>query len=78
VNQSQGGPYPDDLTLLDPWDRKLRSGELRPGPVVNRIEGGDVPAFLAWPKTRYFSEPAMCTVPNDAGCEPVPRKRDGG
>lgn len=50
--------YPDDPTLLDEWDHKLRRGELPPGPVVNRIEGGDVPGFLAWPKTRYFSEPA--------------------
>ncbi|MFV2066440.1 MAG: hypothetical protein ACC645_05630, partial [Pirellulales bacterium] len=51
--------YPDDSTKLDEWDRKLRSGELAPGPVVKRIEGGDVLGILAWPKTRYFSEPAM-------------------
>lgn len=51
--------YPNDSTELDPWDRKLRSGKLAPGPVVKRVEGGDVPGILAWPKTRYFSEPAM-------------------
>jgi hypothetical protein len=50
--------YPDDPTQLDSWDRKLRSGELPLGPVVNRIEGGDVLAFLAWQKTRYYSQPA--------------------
>lgn len=50
--------YPDDSTQLDSWDRKLRSGELRPGPVVKRIEGGDVLSFLAWQKTWYYSEPA--------------------
>src|SRR3990167_6187778 len=50
--------YPDDPTLLDPWDRKLRSGELPQGPVVKRIEGGDVLSFLAWQKTRYYSQPA--------------------
>ncbi len=51
--------YPDDTTQLDAWERKMRSGQLPTGPVVKRIEGGDVPAFLAWPKTRYFSQPAM-------------------
>lgn len=43
---------------LDACDRKLRSGELQSGPVVKQIEGGDVLGFLAWPKTRYSSEPA--------------------
>ena len=43
---------------LGAWDRKVRSGELQPGPVVKRIEGGDVLGFLPWPKTRYSSEPA--------------------
>jgi hypothetical protein len=50
--------YPDDPTLLDEWDRKLQRGELRPGPVVKRIEGGDVPLLLAWSNTRHYSEPA--------------------
>jgi hypothetical protein len=50
--------YPEDTTQLDAWDRKLRNGQLPPGPVVKRIEGGDVIEFLAWPQTRYFSEPA--------------------
>ncbi|MFA6543755.1 MAG: hypothetical protein WCS99_04970 [Limisphaerales bacterium] len=50
--------YPPDSTKLDEWDRKMRSGKLPPGPVVRRIEGGDVPGFLAWPRTRHFSEPA--------------------
>jgi hypothetical protein len=35
----------------------LRSGHLRPDPVVERIEGGDVLSFLAWQKTRYYSDP---------------------
>jgi hypothetical protein len=48
--------YPQDSTRLDEWDRKLRSGKLARDPVVKRIEGGDVPAFPAWPKTRYYSE----------------------
>ena len=50
--------YPDDPTQLDAWDRKLRSGELARGPVVKRIEGGDIPSFPAWQRTRYYSEPA--------------------
>lgn len=50
--------YPQDSTKLDEWDRKMRTGKLPPGPVVNRIEGGDVPGFLAWPKTRHYSEVA--------------------
>lgn len=50
--------YPQDSTKLDEWDRKLRAGKLPPDPVVKRIEGGDVPGFLAWPKTRHYSEPA--------------------
>src|SRR3990172_11401148 len=37
--------YPEDSTKLDEWDRKLRSGDLKPGPVVKRIEGGDALAF---------------------------------
>lgn len=48
--------YPQDSTKLDEWDHKMRSGKLSPGPVVKRIEGGDVPGFLAWPKTRHYSE----------------------
>jgi len=50
--------YPQDSTKLDEWDRKLRAGKLPFGPVVKRIEGGDVPGFLAWKKTRHYSEPA--------------------
>ena len=50
--------YPDDPALLDEWDRKLRRDDLRPGPVVKRIEGGDIPSFPAWQRTRYYSEPA--------------------
>ena len=50
--------YPDDSTKLDQWDRKLRTGKLHAGPIVKRIEGGDVAGILAWPKTRYFSEPS--------------------
>ncbi len=49
--------YPRDSTKLDEWDRKLRAGELPPGPIVKRFEGGDTKSFLAWPRTRYFSEP---------------------
>ncbi len=48
--------YPKDFRELDEWDRKLRAGKLPPGAVVKRIEGGDVLGFLAWPKTRYYSE----------------------
>ncbi|OHE77476.1 MAG: hypothetical protein A2107_15355 [Verrucomicrobia bacterium GWF2_62_7] len=51
--------YPQDSTKLDEWDHKLRSGKLPLGPVVKRIEGGDVLGFLAWPKTRHYSEPAV-------------------
>ena len=50
--------YPRDTTLLDAWDRKLRAGKLPPSPVVKRIEGGDIPGFPAWAKTRYYSDPA--------------------
>jgi len=50
--------YPKDSTKLDQWDRKLRSGELPLGPVIKRIEGGDIPSFPAWQKTRYYSDPA--------------------
>lgn len=50
--------YPKDSTKLDEWDRKLRAGQLPAGPVVKRIEGGDIPAFPAWQKTRYYSDPA--------------------
>lgn len=50
--------YPTDSTLLDEWDHKLRKGELPLLPVVNRIEGGDIPSFPAWQKTRYYSERA--------------------
>ena len=49
---------PADTTKLDEWDRKLRRGQLPSGRVVKRIEGGDVSEFLAWSKTRYYSEPA--------------------
>ena len=49
--------YPEDSTKLDEWDRKLRDGKLPPGPVVKRFEGGDTMSFLAWPRTRYYSEP---------------------
>ena len=49
--------YPQDSTKLDEWDRKLRAGKLPPGPVVKRFEGGDTMSFLAWPRTRYYSEP---------------------
>lgn len=47
--------YPADPIRLAEWDRKLQQGKLGRGPVVKRIEGGDVPNLLAWPKTRYFS-----------------------
>ena len=50
--------YPKDSTKLDEWDRKLRAGKLPLGPVVKRIEGGDVPGLLAWKKTLHFSQPA--------------------
>lgn len=50
--------YPADPVLLDKYERKRRRGELPPGPVVKRIEGGDSMSLLAWPKTRFFSEPA--------------------
>lgn len=50
--------HPKDTTELDQRDRKLRSGTLPPDPVVKRVEGGDVMEFLAWPRTRYYSEPA--------------------
>ncbi len=56
--------YPNDTTKLDEWDRKMRNGKLPPGPVVKRIEGGDVLGILAWPKTRYFSEPSFCRRAN--------------
>jgi len=49
--------YPQDSTKLDEWDRKLREGKLPLGPVVKRFEGGDTKSLLAWPKTRYYSEP---------------------
>ncbi len=49
--------YPKDSTKLDEWDRKLRVGKLPLGPVVKRIEGGDTMSLLAWPRTRYYSEP---------------------
>jgi hypothetical protein len=50
--------YPTDSTKLDEWDWKLRKGELPLGPVVKRIEGGDIPSFPAWQKTRHYSDPA--------------------
>lgn len=49
--------YPQDSTKLDPWDRKLREGKLPLGPAVKRFEGGDTMSLLAWPQTRYYSEP---------------------
>jgi len=49
--------YPQDSTKLDEWDRKLRAGKLPLGPVVKRFEGGDTKSLLAWPRTRYYSEP---------------------
>ena len=49
--------YPKDSTKLDEWDRKLRAGKLPPGPVVKRFEGGDTMSLLAWPRTRYYSDP---------------------
>ncbi len=51
--------YPEDSTKLDEWDRRLRVGKIPPSPVVPRIEGGDVKSLLAWPRTRYYSTPAM-------------------
>jgi len=51
--------YPKDSTKLDEWDRKLRDGKLTLGPVVKRIEGGDIPSLPAWQKTRYYAEPAQ-------------------
>jgi hypothetical protein len=56
--------YPQDSTKLVEWDRKLRAGKLALGPVVKRIEGGDVPLLLAWRKTRHYSEPATCERAN--------------
>ena len=50
--------YPKDSTQLDTWDRKLREGALPLGPVVKRVEGGDIPSFPAWQKTRHYSDPA--------------------
>jgi len=49
--------YPQDPTTLDEWDRRLRAGKLPPGPVLKRFEGGDTKSLLAWPRTRYYSEP---------------------
>lgn len=49
--------HPKDATRLDEYDRLLRSGKLKPAPVVKRTEGGDVMEFLAWSRTRYYSEP---------------------
>ena len=49
--------YPQDSTKLEQWDRKLRDGKLPLGPVVKRFEGGDTMSLLAWPQTRYYSEP---------------------
>jgi len=50
--------YPKDSTKLNEWDHQLRAGKLPAGPVVKRIEGGDIPAFPAWQKTRYYSDPS--------------------
>jgi outer membrane protein assembly factor BamB len=50
--------YPKDSTKLDEWDRRLRAGKLPAGPVIKRIEGGDIPSFPAWQKTRHYSDPA--------------------
>lgn len=49
--------YPTDSTKLDEFEHQQRRGELAPGPVVKRIEGGDTKSLLAWSKTRYYSEP---------------------
>jgi len=56
--------YPDDTTRLDEYDRELRAGTLPAGPVVKRFEGGDTMSLLAWPRTRYYSEPQMCDRAN--------------
>jgi len=51
--------YPQDSTRLDARAHELRGGKLPPGPVVERIEGGDAPGLLACKKTRHYSEPAV-------------------
>lgn len=56
--------YPSDPILLNDCELKYRRGELPPGPVVKRLEGGDSMSFLAWPKTRYFSELVVCERAN--------------
>jgi hypothetical protein len=50
-------PDSPEMTLYE-RDLKMRAGKVPPGPVVRRIEGGDVMEFPAWPRTRYYSEPA--------------------
>jgi len=50
-------PDSPEMTLYE-RDLKMRNGKVPPGPVVRRIEGGDVMEFPAWPRTRYYSEPA--------------------
>jgi hypothetical protein len=50
--------YPSDVTRLGEYDRKRRRGELNPGPIARRIEGGDMMNLLAWGHTLQFSEPA--------------------
>jgi hypothetical protein len=50
-------PDSPELTLYE-RDLAMRSGKVPPGPVVRRIEGGDVMEFPAWTRTRYYSEPA--------------------
>ena len=59
--------YPEDSTKLDEWDRKLRDGKLPLGRAVKRFEGGDTMSFLAWPRTRYFSEPETFARRHAAG-----------
>lgn len=55
---SRPNEYPADPTQLDEYEHKMRRGEVAPGPVIKRIEGGDTMSFLAWSKTRYFFEAA--------------------
>lgn len=54
---SRPNEYPTNSTNLDNYNHKMQRGELAPGSAVKRIEGGDTMSFLAWPKTRWFSEP---------------------
>ena len=69
--------YPGDSTKLDEWDRKLRSGKLPLGPVVSRFEGGDTMSFLAWPRTRYYSEPETFRGPTRCWRSSLPLTASG-